>query len=394
MATVVPGSWHMPSSGSPRPAVAEAPRANDHFVEQTAGDGEAQFIKLNDWLSDEVIRGFLMQFPPHQRVEVARCACRIGVHCLGGWNAGGQPWTLEVLLSTAGGLNPGSPVAANGALGLSSTGTSASTPAAGTEDLDGSSRKTSKSSPERGLRASGGEPANVQRRSRGAENLAAQPWAAPRMAAQDEHVVYKPEMGQYAVAEAPTHPSWCAEPGTVVRTASPVSTEGRATVPEATLRTPPQQLRGTLHQRGTSASRSSQVPTRNGVPLRCAAESKPGATPWSADLRPQDSASSLSEAAARRQCATTKSFVAGGAAAAAARVAARRSGAAAPTVGTRVRAEGRTQAAVTPSRGRTPAAPVAGSRRTLRSPASSTASRDARDGSRGGCADQLRSCAG
>jgi len=63
-------------------------------------------VRLSDWLSCEVIGGFLRQFPQKHRVEAARCACRIGVTCLWGWTTSQKQWSLEDLLEVTASINP------------------------------------------------------------------------------------------------------------------------------------------------------------------------------------------------------------------------------------------------------------------------------------------------
>ena len=63
-------------------------------------------MRLSDWLSCEVIGGFLRQFPQKHRVEAARCACRIGVTCLWGWTTSQKQWSLEDLLEVTASINP------------------------------------------------------------------------------------------------------------------------------------------------------------------------------------------------------------------------------------------------------------------------------------------------
>lgn len=99
-------------------------------------------MRLSDWLSCEVIGSFLRQFPAKHRVEAARCACRIGVHCLWGWTTSQKQWSLEDLLEVTASIHPS--FASNG----------------------------------RAVSPRPGE--GAQRRPATAEQVQTQPWAAPR----------------------------------------------------------------------------------------------------------------------------------------------------------------------------------------------------------------------
>eukprot|EP00931_Biecheleriopsis_adriatica_P027383 TRINITY_DN16487_c0_g1_i1.p1 TRINITY_DN16487_c0_g1~~TRINITY_DN16487_c0_g1_i1.p1 ORF type:complete len:494 (-),score=89.71 TRINITY_DN16487_c0_g1_i1:3-1484(-) len=346
---------------------ARPPERSGHDAGMCSGDVDA-VIHLSDWLSCEVMGPFLRQFPHKHQVEAARCACRIGVHCMQEWWVNQKSWSLEDLLEIAAAINPGRPT--NG------QGLHPPTPRA-TEEK------------ERRLQAN-------QRRSRSNSEVVAQPWAAPRSElsqADGEFVVYTPE----SAAPAPTnaYSAWWAE----AATAPAVS----AAAGEVSLQTPPQLLRNPLRhgdpsagdrQQDANTQRSSRAYT-NGtrLPLRTErslaatathrrGSSQDSATPSSAaasskdlhGIHPDGSASSLlSEAAPRRQVAVNRNSVASAAAVAAAR---RATAAGGPAVHKGVR-RSVAQAAPNAPRGRTAAGPASvGTRRAPRSPASSAASRD------------------
>ncbi|CAE7946102.1 hypothetical protein AK812_SmicGene44635 [Symbiodinium microadriaticum] len=110
----------MKFTGGARTTRTEFPnRAHDNSVksrgmafplEAQAGNGLAEpeevIMRLSDWLSCEVIGSFLRQFPAKHRVEAARCACRIGVHCLWGWTTSQKQWSLEDLLEVTASIHP------------------------------------------------------------------------------------------------------------------------------------------------------------------------------------------------------------------------------------------------------------------------------------------------
>ncbi|CAE7801864.1 rluD [Symbiodinium sp. CCMP2592] len=116
-------------------------------LEAHVGNGLAEpeevIMRLSDWLSCEVIGSFLRQFPAKHRVEAARCACRIGVHCLWGWTTSQKQWSLEDLLEVTASIHPS--FASNG----------------------------------RAVSPRPGE--GTQRRPATADQVQAQPWAAPRV---------------------------------------------------------------------------------------------------------------------------------------------------------------------------------------------------------------------
>ncbi|CAE7457905.1 unnamed protein product [Symbiodinium natans] len=216
---------------------------------------EEVIMRLSDWLSCEVIGSFLRQFPAKHRVEAARCACRIGVHCLWGWTTSQKQWSLEDLLEVTASIHPS--FASNG----------------------------------RAVSPRPGEGAH--RRPATADQVQTQPWAAPRAPESMRSAQADGASSFYSPDAAVTMPAWATgaptQPSPQPGAMRPIQTASASTAGLSASRVPVR----------TSGSSSSTILRRRGTSQDSACPSSPTSAQDLHSIQPAGSTSSLPDA--RRQ---------------------------------------------------------------------------------------------